>query len=224
MPRAALPDPDWTDAAIACTGCGYSLVGLPVPGSCPECGQEYEARQLILAGIPAVTSGASSPLRSLAWAAILILGVIHAYTVMIQFMLLPWVIPLALTLLLAGAIAAMLLSGPRDRRGTERFCITPSGLARMPRKFDPATTRCDNACIRWADCDAVELQRISAVWRRLRIGRQAPSGRLTDIRFQAGIRCPDAAADIVLTTIRGYLAPAQSPARPAHPPTSSFGG
>jgi hypothetical protein len=219
MARASLPDPDWTDAAIACTGCGYSLRGLPVPGRCPECGHGYEARQLILAGIPAAIAP-GSPMRGIAWAAIITLGVVQAYTTMLQVAFLHWTVPLGLVTLIVGAVVAMLLTGPRERRGTERFCITPAGLARLPAHFDPASARFDNAMIPWSSCDAVDLKRISPVWRRLRIGRAAPNGKLTDVRFQAGIRCPDAAADIVLSTIRQYLAPPTPGPLPPHPPTS----
>lgn len=139
MPRAPLPDPTWTEAAAVCIGCGYSLQGLAVPGRCPECGAHYEARQLILAGV--ARTPASAP-RRLAWIAIG--GLIVILSQLWPFFLFVRGLWLVLLLILAAAIiggAIILTLRPRDRHGTERFCLTPSGLARVPAAFDPAAQR-----------------------------------------------------------------------------------
>ena len=43
---------------IYCGGCGYNLKTLPYLYQCPECGQEYNARPLVMKGIflPQITS------------------------------------------------------------------------------------------------------------------------------------------------------------------------
>jgi hypothetical protein len=217
MPRAPLPDPTWTEAAEVCIGCGYSLKGLPVPGRCPECGAHFEARQLILAGVPRSASGASVPRRA-AWIGVFILTALISKLWPLFIAPGRWVIPLIAFGGILIVVTVLLVTGQRERHGTERFCITPSGLARVPATFDPASARLDTAFLPWSDCNAVELKRVSPFWRRLRIGRNGPRARLTEVLFDAGIRCPDAAADIVLHTIRSYLAP------PTHPPTAPPAG
>lgn len=216
MPRAPLPDPTWTEAAEVCVGCGYSLKGLPVPGRCPECGAHYEARQLILAGVPHSPSSTSLPRRAVWIVLIVAMGLLSQVW---PFFLSPnrWFIPVVILGGILIAAALLLATGPRERHGSERFCITPSGLARVPATFDPAAQRLDSAFLPWSDCNTFDLKRISPVWRRLRIGRRGPHGHLANIRFDAGIRCPDASADILIHSLNQYLHP-DSP--PTHPPTA----
>jgi hypothetical protein len=52
-----------------CPDCGYSLIGSPVEGACPECGRRYDQRVLILHGSAVGTRATlenASP-RSLIW-------------------------------------------------------------------------------------------------------------------------------------------------------------
>jgi hypothetical protein len=211
MARAPLPDPTWTEAAEVCIGCGYALSGLPVPGRCPECGAHYEARQLILAGVPRSASGVS-PLRRAAW--VVLFCAMALLSQIWPIFLSPgrWIIAVVILGGILSGMAFLLLTSQRERHGSERFCITPSGIARVPATFDPAAQRLDSAFIPWSDCDAFDLKRVSPYWRRLRIGRKAVKAGFAAVRFDAGIRCPDASADIVSHTIAHYLSPS------AHPP------
>ncbi len=36
-----MPAPDALDSTSFCPGCGYTLAGLSVPGTCPECSRRY---------------------------------------------------------------------------------------------------------------------------------------------------------------------------------------
>lgn len=193
-----LPDPIWTDRASICVACGYSLEGLPAPGACPECGSAYDARQLILAGVPNSNSGSSIP-RRLAWAAVVVIGVAHTLLWPVQLAL-NWTVLVAVTAGLAGAVAYLLVTGPRDRGGTERFVVTPAGIWRTPPSANLTETGRGSALVPWEGADGVESKRISAVWRRLRIGHRS-GGRLGRVVFDAGIRCPDARVGEVLATI-----------------------
>jgi hypothetical protein len=205
MAKPPLPDPQWSNAVPICVVCGYSLTGLPTNGQCPECGAHYEAAQLVLAGVPRNSTNTSWQ-RKVIWAVLMVFGTIHAYTWTLQVFRYP-ILFLVISAALAGAVIAMLATGPRERRGTERFIIAPSGIARVAANFDPAARRLDTVFIPWGHADAVNLQRISPFWRRLRIGQLSEGlhGPMRNIIFDAGIRCPDKDDDSVRTLIQNYL-------------------
>jgi hypothetical protein len=113
----------------------------------------------------------------------------------------------AITGVLAIGIIWLVATGPRERRGTERFVVTPSGIARVASKVDPGSRRLDTIFIPWGVSDRAQVERISPVWKRLRIGRLSEGlyGRMRDIVFDAGFRCPDADAAAVQDAIQGNI-------------------
>lgn len=202
MARRALPDPCVAESPELCLACGYALRGLAAPGMCPECGLPFEAHPLVVAGIPNRSAGGSGARRAM-WAAVFVVFFVHLYTWPFQVFLLRWEVPLIVLALLIGAFVALLMTGPRERRGVERFHLTRAGIARLP--LDPAPgSRPDTRLVRWEGANVVELRRISPVWRRVRIGRAA-GGRLERVVFDAGIRCRDEDAEMVERMIRESL-------------------
>ncbi len=199
---AALPDPAWTEGASICVGCGYSLDGLAAPGVCPECGAPFEARQLVLAGVPN-SMRAGSGWRRAAWAVLIVLLGVHSQTWILTFRL-GWWVPLAILAMLLAGVVWLLVTGPRERGGTERFVITPAGITRVATKLQAGASSVDSIFIPWGKADAVHLKRVSPFWKRLRVG--TVSGRtITEIQFDAGVRCPDNDVDLVVGTIRAHL-------------------
>jgi len=198
-----LPDPQWTELAELCIRCGYCLRGLPVPGRCPECGAPFEARQLVLAGVPH-NRARGRPFRTALWiAAVLAATVFSSVWAMLIFIW--WALPLIILVVLVGYFVALLVTSPRERRGTERFVLSPGGVARMPAEATRAINL-DAVFIPWEGCNSYELRRVSAVWYRLRIGQSAVvGGPIRDVIFDAGIRCNDEWAGIIGSTLRDYL-------------------
>jgi hypothetical protein len=200
--RGALPDPAWTEGASICVGCGYSLDGLAAPGICPECGAPFEARQLVLAGVPN-SMKAGSAWRRAAWAVLIVLLGVHSQSWILTFRL-GWWVPLVILAMLVAGVVGLLMTGPRERGGTERFVITAAGITRVATKLQAGASSIDSIFIPWGKADGVHLKRVSPFWKRLRVG--TVSGRtITEIRFDAGIRCPDKDVDLVVGTIQGHL-------------------
>lgn len=203
--KQPFPDPSWADAAPMCIACGYSLVGLAAPGVCPECGAMFESRHMVLCGVPRRT--VTSPYRRAAWAVVLLAAVGFSQTFPLLILAVSGWITLATLIAILGALALLVATGPRERHGAERFLIARSGIARIPLAAAPGGARPEGNWIPWADADTVELRRVSPNWKRLRIGRRGPHGRLTTTVFEAGIRCPDVSVDEVVSTIRSFLRP-----------------
>lgn len=210
MVKGPLPDPQWSQSASICIACGYSLEGLPRVGQCPECGSGYEDFQLVLFGVPR-SSHASGP-RRIFWAVLITLCVTHLYTLSIQVTYRPW-IALVFSLVLVACVIALLVTGPRERRGTERFIVAKGGIARVAMKFDPASRRLDTIFVPWGTADTVNIERISTFWKRLTIGNLASGlhGPMRNAIFDAGFRCPDADVERVREAIpRSMLGPTAS--------------
>lgn len=104
-------------------------------------------------------------------------------------------------LALVGATLAMVLTGKRERRGVERFLIDSSGVTRLGLHAGKPGSTPDPVFIPWGEADSVDFQKVSPVWRRLRIGTRADGGRLTAVVFDAGVRCPEAIAEKVAAAI-----------------------
>lgn len=197
-----LPDPAWTEGASMCVGCGYSLDGLAAPGVCPECGAPFEARQLVLAGVPNSMKSGSAWRRG-AWAVLIVLLVVHSQSWMFSIRL-GWWVPLAVLAMIVAGVVGLLVTGPRERGGTERFVITPAGITRVATKLQAGASSVDSIFIPWGKADAVHLKRVSPFWKRLRVGTVSGS-TIAGIQFDAGIRCPDKDVDLVVGTIQGHL-------------------
>ena len=187
----------------ACLRCGYSLAGLPDAGGCPECGERFAEQSLILAGMPkAVTSGG----RRAAWAALIVTAV-----VIIQFwFLIPGWVLLVMGLCVLFGLPAMLVTSTRERTGVERFIVSPGGICRIPFKVPkarkaPQTGAVDALFIPWGTSNAVRIKRVGPFWKRVQVGRISPSGVFKDVVFEAGVRCPDASAELVRATVQGLI-------------------
>lgn len=195
-----LPDPAWVDHPDSCLVCGYSLEGAPEL-RCPECGSPFEKKQLVLHGVMRTRSH-SSPLRKWLWFFCVAFGIAVAYLWPLIFMYARWALFPFLGWL--ALFAWLLISSPRERSGKERFIITKAGIARVQAAPQRAGTSPDSIFIRWDNADAAHLQRVSKVWRRLRIGR-LDGNRLVDHILDAGVRCPEDQAEMVRATIQEYL-------------------
>ncbi|MBC7771486.1 MAG: hypothetical protein H7210_03210 [Pyrinomonadaceae bacterium] len=220
--RQPLPDPQWVQSAASCFGCGYSLVGLETRGLCPECGAPYEARQLILAGVPGKTVGAPAWRRA-AW---ILLGISACFSLHVAaFFLLfvSWVVSLMWLIVLIGSFVYMIATSKRERRAAERLVITPYGIARMALVPTPPKTggngmepglsmlhdadhaRPDTLLIPWGDANTLEFRRLSPVWCSIRIGHIAAGKKKMRVLFSAGIRCPQATGEMVRAAIESNM-------------------
>jgi len=191
-----------------------------VPGVCPECGVPFESTQLVLAGVPNRMKS-SSTLRRAVWIVVMVAMIVHWQTWILQIRY-GWWMPLAILGILGLAVVWLLLTGPRERKGTERFVVTSAGITRVVPNAAPGDLSLGSQFIPWGRSDAVVVTRISPFWKRVRIGRKA--GRtLRDVAFDAGIRCPDGVDREVIGTIRAHLAAAPRPAADEpNPRTGSF--
>lgn len=199
MGTQPLADPRWTAADPICIACQYQLAGLASEGLCPECGTAYTARRLELQGIPSAISGGKW-WRRLVWIGLIVVGgVLSQFW---PFLLLlgggfgAWAALFVFVLLVVGIIA-MIATSKRERRGSERLIFTPAGIGQLPLKPAAEGVQVDSVFMPWGAANSVELKRVSAFWRTLRIGAVArPGAPMTPI-FRAGVRCPDAAAEEV---------------------------
>lgn len=199
-----LPDPSWTEAAELCVGCGYCLRGLTPPGRCPECGVPFEGRQLLLYGVPHRAASRWN-FRTFSWIGLAVIVVVFSQCWPLVLMALPWYFTVAGAGLLLVWLVAMMATSRRERRGAERFVISPAGIARLPLN-DPADGQpLDTTLVAWGEADGVLLKRVSPFWKKLQIGVWDGGGKLSALVFEAGVRCPDAAAEEVLRVIREYL-------------------
>lgn len=204
MPANQLPGPMLTEAATLCVSCGYSLDGLQAPGQCPECSAHFESRQLVLCGVPNRRSGGSW-WRRLAWGLVIGSGLLLSQIGVLLFMV-HWIVLVVYILAVIGGAAALLISGPRERRGTERFVVSPGGISRVAMDAGKDGTRMDSVFIPWSSGAVLHIQAISNVWVRIRIGtRPDRRGIPSDLDFDAGVRCPAASLERVRTWIESCI-------------------
>jgi hypothetical protein len=182
----------------SCLRCGYSLEGLGIDGSCPECGEPFFESHLVIAGVP---RRASTGARQSIWTAILLGGIVHLYTWPLQPFIMGGLIWVALIL----AIIAMLTTNRRERAGVERFVVSPNGICRVPFRLKGEMQDTDSVFIPWGISNAVHIKRLGAFWKRLRIGTASPNGVFKDVVFEAGIRCPDGLSEPVRAAIQAFI-------------------
>ena len=155
--------------------------------------------------------------RRAVWTLLIGGGVVYGHLWAFFLINMAWELSLTLGLAIAIGVSAMLITGPRERRGRERFFLSRAGVTRMPFADGRPNEGVDSLFTPWGDANDLEVKRHSAFWRRVRIGhRRGPGHSPFDSIFDAGVRCPDNDADHVLTTIRAYL----SRAGPSAPPSA----
>lgn len=197
-------NPAFHSAPSLCIACGYQLQGLAPEGRCPECGEKYEPSQLVLFGVPRSLRGVSLWRRA-AWVGVIVLGA-FSVQILIALLMYHWIAAAAFALVMLGSAAGLLITGARERAGMERFVIVPGGIARTPVRTRADGKRPDTLFVRWGPSDACEIRRVSAYWKRLRIGVKAgPRGPVRATTFEAGFRCTDEQLEMVRVRLEEYL-------------------
>lgn len=207
-----LPEPQWSDAASFCVSCGYALDGMPAPWNCPECGMAYEARQLVLHGVPN-RARSTSPLNRALWifaiADAAVLGTIWPLILYTSGLLL-----LAMILALAAVVIWNLATNRRERGGVERFVITPTGIARMPLQASGDAANRGTVFLDFGGANDIDWKQVSPFWARLKVGTRLRGRSLHRVIFDAGVRCPQHIAPAVVAEIQARLRSRQHAAAP----------
>ena len=126
-------------------------------------------------------------------------------------------------LALVGVLIFMIATGRRERDGVERADRDAPGrraCRAAARAEDPSQADGESGLAPWGAADTVEITRISPVWHRLRIGVGA-MGRVHQVTFEAGIRCPEQWAPLVQHELQTRLAEAPRPDAPPAGPVGS---
>ncbi len=202
--RRALPDPQLVQSAPFCLKCGYSLEGLRAPNACPECGLIFEDGRLMLAGVPKVATAQVNPLRRFVWVVVFVLalGLYFGWLILIQ--LYPWLLAGMAGVLLI-CVVWLLSTSQRERSAYERFVVTSDGIARLPFKMKEGEANIDTVFVAWGDADAYQLKRVGPFWKRLIVCRRGVGNVMEHVIFDAGIRCPDEQAQMVMDVFNNAL-------------------
>lgn len=216
--RELLPDPEWRDTPGTCVRCNYDLRDMPAPGRCPECGWEFDARCLSICGLAARAAG---PLwRRVVWGVTLVGFVLFAYTWPL-FLMMGWVVLVVVAAGFAGTMVFMLSTSRRERRGTERFLFSRSGIARASTSTSDDGMQEEAAVIPWQRPVRIELKPVGPYWANLTIWFYWEQMQPT-VAFRAGVRCPRERLDEVRATLEAFAAGAvvEAVRPPAAPPTT----
>jgi len=98
-------------------------------------------------------------------------------------------VPLGAALL--GGLIVLLMTGRRERAGTERVFITPDGAIRTAMRPAAPSALPDSVVVPWTH---VQLLRVSPFWHRLRMGPVDEFGEIQQVALDFGFRCPQTRA------------------------------
>lgn len=152
-----------------CPRCGYSLQGLGDSGNCPECGLDFDPQTIVIKGIPRAIS--TTPLhRKILWLIVIGIG-----TFMPQLFLTITVSPSQSFNIIVSSIGCawvaiivyLLMTGKRERSGTESFIFSSAGfgIASHLHSDTPGQTTLNE----WQQVRTYQIDRLGSRWHRFRI-------------------------------------------------------
>lgn len=193
-----------------CPKCQYSLRGLPNAGRCPECGFTYDDETFMLYGIVrgmAKTSGG----RKAAWIFVGAAGSFAPACVAPVLFAPGGAVWLGLGGLIWLIVLIYLLATSKKDQPHQPLLFARGGFGTCA-----GANPSDDAVrlVGWEMVDAVELNRVSPTWRRLRIGTRGRRGQLSNVKLDAGISADEDNARRVVHLIEKRIAAAHGHAPP----------